>query len=51
MPRDMQGTPIGSMDMMIAASALAEDVTLVTNNVAYFSKVKGLKLENWVLDS
>ena len=48
---EAQGTPIGSMDMMIAASALAEDVTLVTNNVAHFSKVKGLKLENWVLDS
>ena len=48
---EAQGTPIGSMDMMIAASALAEDATLVTNNMAHFSKVRGLKLENWVLDS
>ena len=48
---EAQGTPIGSMDMMIAASALAEDATLVTNNVAHFSKVRGLKLENWVSDT
>ena len=48
---EAQGTPIGSMDMMIAASALAENVTLITNNVAHFSKVKGLKIENWVMDS
>ena len=48
---EAQGTPIGSMDMMIAASALAEDTTLVTNNMAHFSKVRGLKLENWVLNS
>ena len=45
---EAKGTPIGSMDMMIAASALAEDVVLVTNNVAHFSKIRGLKLENWV---
>ena len=45
---EAQGTPIGSMDMMIAASALAEDVTLVTNNMTHFSKIRGLKLENWV---
>jgi len=36
------------MDMMIAASALAEDVKLITNNMVHFSKVKGLNLENWV---
>ena len=48
---EAQGTPIGSMDMLIAASALAENVTLITNNVAHFSKVRGLKIENWVMDS
>ena len=48
---EAHGTPIGSMDMMIAASALAENVTLITNNVAHFSKVRGLKIENWVMDS
>lgn len=43
-----QGTPIGSLDMLIAAHALSLDATLVTNNVQEFSRIKGLKLENWV---
>ncbi|MGH9585133.1 MAG: type II toxin-antitoxin system VapC family toxin [Bryobacteraceae bacterium] len=41
------GTPIGSMDTMIAAHALAIKATLVTNNVKHFRPVKGLSLENW----
>lgn len=45
---EAQGTPIGSMDMMIAASAIAENAILVTNNTAHFSKVKNLMIENWI---
>ena len=41
------GTPIGNMDLMIAAHALAERATVVTNNVKHFSAVPGLKLEQW----
>ena len=41
------GTTIGNMDMLIAASAVAEGATLVTNNVEHFSKVASLKIENW----
>jgi tRNA(fMet)-specific endonuclease VapC len=43
-----QGTPIGSMDMLIAAHALALDATLVTNNAREFQRVSGLVVENWV---
>jgi tRNA(fMet)-specific endonuclease VapC len=43
-----QGTPIGSMDMLIAAHALALDATLITNNTREFERVPGLALENWV---
>jgi tRNA(fMet)-specific endonuclease VapC len=43
-----QGTPIGSMDLLIAAHALALDATLVTNNSREFQRVPGLVLENWV---
>ncbi len=43
-----QGTPIGSMDTLIAAQALSMQVTLVTNNMREFSRVPELKLENWV---
>ena len=41
------GTPIGNMDMLIAASALAENKVLVTNNNNHFSRIPSLVLENW----
>lgn len=41
------GTPIGSLDMLIAAHAKASGCTLVTNNLKEFSRVEGLKAENW----
>lgn len=41
------GTPIGEIDLLIAAHALAEDLTLVTNNTREFERVQGLRLENW----
>ena len=43
-----QGTPIGSMDTLIAAQALALGATLVTNNGREFQRVPGLAVENWV---
>ena len=45
---EKQGTPIGSLDMLIAAHALSIDSTLVTNNEKEFSRVPSLKIENWV---
>ncbi|MFU8926269.1 type II toxin-antitoxin system tRNA(fMet)-specific endonuclease VapC [Acinetobacter puyangensis] len=42
------GKTIDSLDMLIAAHALALEVTLVTNNTKEFERIKGLKLENWV---
>mgnify|MGYP001317456820 CR=1 FL=1 len=44
---EKRGQPIGPMDMMIAAHALALDATLVTHNTREFAKVKGLRLEDW----
>lgn len=43
-----RGTPIGPMDMLIAAHALALEVTLVTNNGREFQRVPGLHIENWI---
>lgn len=43
-----QGTPIGPNDMLIAAHALANDLTVVTANVGEFTRVPGLKVENWL---
>lgn len=42
------GQPIGALDTMIAAQALALGLPLVSNNQKEFSRVPGLKLENWV---
>lgn len=41
------GTPIGAMDILIAAHAKSEDIVLVTNNTREFERVVGLELENW----
>jgi len=45
---EKQGTPIGSLDMLIAAHALSTDCTLVTNNEKEFVRIPKLKIENWV---
>lgn len=41
------GTPIGPNDMLIAAHALSRGLSVVTDNVGEFGRVKGLKVENW----
>jgi len=41
------GTPIGAMDMLIAAHALAEDSAVITNNAREFHRVSGLAVQEW----
>ena len=43
-----RGMPIGEFDALIAAHALALDLTLVTNNIKHFERVQGLRVENWL---
>jgi tRNA(fMet)-specific endonuclease VapC len=43
-----RGNPIGANDLLIAAHARCLGLTLVTNNMREFSRVQGLKVENWV---
>jgi tRNA(fMet)-specific endonuclease VapC len=43
-----RGAMIGSTDLFIAAHAKSLDLTLVTNNVREFSRIEGLKVENWL---
>ncbi len=45
---EKKGTPIGSLDMLIAAHALSIACTLVTNNKKEFIRIRNLKIENWV---
>lgn len=43
-----RGSPIGEFDALIAAHAVALELTLVTNNVKHFTRVAGLNVENWM---
>jgi tRNA(fMet)-specific endonuclease VapC len=43
------GTPIGPYDVLIAGQAKARGLTVVTNNVREFSRVAGLRVEDWTL--
>ena len=44
------GTPIGANDLWIACHALAVNATLVTHNTKEFLRVKGLVVEDWVIE-
>jgi len=41
------GTPIGPNDLLIAATALANEFTIVTHNTGEFGRVRGLRIEDW----
>jgi tRNA(fMet)-specific endonuclease VapC len=44
---ERRGTPIGPLDLMIAAHAIAVRATLVTNDVGEFGRVQGLRVVDW----
>jgi len=44
---ERRGEGIGPLDTLIAATALANNATLVTRNVREFARVRGLKLVDW----
>jgi tRNA(fMet)-specific endonuclease VapC len=43
-----RGRPIGPLDTLIGSHALALDITLVTHNTREFSRIDGLRLEDWI---
>jgi len=45
---EKKGTPIGTLDTMIAAHAKSQDLVLVTNNTREFQRVENLILEDWL---
>jgi tRNA(fMet)-specific endonuclease VapC len=45
---EQQGTPIGALDMLIAAHAISLGVTIATNNGREFMRVPALTVEDWV---
>ena len=44
------GTPVGNLDLMIAAHALAEDSVVITNNAREFLRIPGVAVEEWCLN-
>ncbi len=48
---EKRGRPLGPLDMLIAAHALALNFVLVTNNLREFRRVPALRVENWVRDN
>jgi len=44
---ESKGNRIDEMDLLIASTALCHNMILVTNNTKHYSKIEGLKLENW----
>ena len=45
---EQKGCIIGANDLLIAAHAIAEDAVLVTDNIGEFTRVSGLKAQNWL---
>lgn len=43
-----QGTPIADFDLLIGCAAIEKDLIMITNNVAHFSKIEGIHIENWI---
>jgi len=44
---EKSGTPLGDMDLLIAAAAISTEAILVTHNTKHFSRIKRLKIEDW----
>ena len=44
---EQKGTRIEDMDLLIAATAIYMDLSLVTNNKSHFSRINDLTIENW----
>lgn len=46
---EKQGSPIGPYDVQIAGQAVARSLVLVTHNAGEFSRIPGIKVEDWVV--
>ena len=42
------GTMIGDFDLLIASTAVENELIMVTENVSEFERIKGIKIQNWI---
>ena len=47
---ESKGKTIGPLDMLIAAHALDQDLTIISNNIKEFSRIPNLKCQNWICE-
>lgn len=46
----LAGTELNDLiDLLIAGTAYANDLTLITDNIKHFQNIKGIKIDNWVV--
>ncbi len=45
---ELRSQPTGKYDILLAGTAIARDLILLTNNTKDFARIEGLKLENWM---
>jgi tRNA(fMet)-specific endonuclease VapC len=45
-----KGLPLDDFDLLIGATSISNNLTLVTRNVSDFERLKGIEIENWVAD-
>ena len=43
-----EGNMIEDADILMASTAIVENLVLITNNIKHFKRIKGLKLDNWI---
>jgi len=43
-----EGNLIEDADLLMASTAIVEDLVLITNNIKHFKRVKGLRIDNWI---
>ena len=44
-----EGNLIEDADILMASTAIVEDLVLITNNIKHFKRVKSLKIDNWIV--
>lgn len=45
---EKNGTPVNDTDLMIAATAVANNLVLITGNESHFSRIENIRVENWL---
>ncbi|MFI5149516.1 MAG: type II toxin-antitoxin system VapC family toxin [Bacteroidia bacterium] len=41
------GKPVDDFDLLIGATAVSYHLTMVTNNISHFERIKGIRIEDW----